>query len=101
MASKKVYPIAPEVGESGEWTLGIPFLPGVTPDGEQLIVCWVGNTVYAHRFSANGEYLGRTKPTWRRIRSSSAMPSQSGANCSTMRDTAGCSRATMGAVSGR
>jgi hypothetical protein len=60
MVSEKLYPIAPEVVSSGEWSRWADCWPGTTPDGEQLIVCWDGRRVYSHRFSADGEYLGRT-----------------------------------------
>ena len=60
MASEKLYPVAPELKESGEWIKGAKFMTGTTPGGEQLIVCCAGFRLYAHRFSPDGTYLGRT-----------------------------------------
>jgi len=60
MASEKLYPVAPALKESGEWIKGATFMPGLTPLGEQLIVCCAGYILYVHRFSPDGTYLGRT-----------------------------------------
>jgi hypothetical protein len=60
VADEQLYPVAPELTESSQWIKGALFLPGKTPAGEQWVLCEAGYQVFAHRFSADGVYLGRT-----------------------------------------
>jgi hypothetical protein len=50
------YPIAPDLGTFAGLLL---YHPGVTPDGLQVLMAQGGGVVCAHRFDADGRYLGR------------------------------------------
>lgn len=56
MGEERLYPIAPDLGKFDEMSR---YFPGVTPDGVQAFVARSGGFVCAHRFDADGRYLGR------------------------------------------
>jgi hypothetical protein len=59
MSGARLHPIAPQIRGSGDWIPGAKYNVGRTPDGQQWIFCWSAGRLYFHRFSADGEYLGR------------------------------------------
>jgi hypothetical protein len=56
VGEERLYPIAPDLGKFDEMSR---YFPGVTPDGTQMFVARSGGLVCAHRFDAEGRYLGR------------------------------------------